>query len=68
MIDMAKKKTDTDAKRYPSRDKVKYVAVPVEYWDVLNDIGGEEERSVSYMAKIAIREFLERRNRLPSKQ
>jgi len=64
---MAKKNTGAsgDAKRYPSRDKFKYVAVPVEFWDVLNVIGQEEERSVAYMVKVAVREWLEKRGRLP---
>lgn len=49
------------AKRYPSRDKVKYVPIPVEMWDALERLGAKDERSVSFMARRAIREFLDRK-------
>jgi len=63
---MAKKKASEDGvRRYPSRDKVKYAAVPTEMWEALQAIGEEEERSVAYMVKVAVREFLERKGRLP---
>lgn len=48
------------AKRFPSRDKVKYVPIPVEMWAELESIGKPDERSVSYMTRKAIRQFLER--------
>jgi len=48
------------AKRYPSRDRVKYIPVAVEQWDRLEELGKPDERSVSYMVRRAIREMLER--------
>lgn len=57
MLSMAEPKK---AKRYPSRDKVKYIPIPTEMWDDLETLAQPDERSVSYMVRKAIREFLER--------
>jgi len=59
MIGMADSKKQKP-KRYPSRDKVKYVPVPLDMWDALEELGKTDDRSVSYMARKAIREFLKR--------
>ena len=53
------------AKRYPSRDRVKYIPVPTDWWQALADFGSEDDRSAAYMGRKAIREFLERAGRLP---
>jgi hypothetical protein len=43
------------AKKYPSRDKVKYVPIPLDLWDELEQLGKADDRSVSYMARKTIR-------------
>jgi hypothetical protein len=58
MLLMAEKKP---GKRYPSRDKVKYVPIPLDMWQALKARGEPDERSVSFMARKAIREFLTRK-------
>jgi len=54
------------AKRYPSRDKVKYVPIPIEMWEELDSLGKPDERSVSYMTRKAIRELIERAKESPA--
>lgn len=49
------------AKRYPSRDKYKYVILPVELHSQLEAIGRQEERKVPYYVRLAVREWLARR-------
>lgn len=76
LASMAKRKTTPPVEppeppkptRYPSREKVKYVAVPVEFWDILEAMGKPDDRSVSYMVRKALREFLERNNKLPTRR
>lgn len=46
-------------KKYPSREKVKYIPIPVELWDELDALGKADERSVSYMARKLIRAALD---------
>lgn len=55
------------AKRYPSRDKVKYTYIPIEYWLALEAIGKPIERSVAFLVKQAVREYLERSGKLPKR-
>lgn len=67
VIDMPKKpkKPSGAGKKgpYPSRSKIKYAGLPVEYWDLLDSLtveGGEYEgRSVAFLNKIAVRAFLQ---------
>jgi hypothetical protein len=54
--------------RYPSRAAVKYVGIPKEFWDILEAMGAPDDRSVAWMARKAIREYLERNGQLPKKQ
>lgn len=60
----AKKKSeggeDSPKKKYPSRAKLKYVYIPLEQWEALHAIGEPIERSVSWLVKQAVREYLER--------
>ena len=62
MVGMAEPKKK---KRFPSRDKVKYIPIPTDIWDALKSLGAPDERSVSYMARKAMREFLERSGKRP---
>jgi len=68
-----KKKGDGAAKapRYPSRDRVKYTGIPREYWDLLDGMTGDGEeyegRSVAFLAKIAVRAFLQSKGKLDGK-
>jgi len=57
------KKNDDDSKpkRYPSRANVKYVGISLDLYQQLQDVGEQEDRSASWLARKAIREFLERR-------
>jgi hypothetical protein len=45
---------------YPSRAKLKYVPFPKDMWQELQRIGKADERSVAYMLRLAVKEFLER--------
>jgi hypothetical protein len=56
--DMAKKKPTGKTPRYPSRDRVKYVPIPIELWAKLDVLGKPDERSVSYMTRKAIRKLI----------
>lgn len=55
------------AKRYPSREAVKSVWIPVDLWKILEKMGEAEERSVAYYVRKYVRECLEREGRLPKK-
>jgi hypothetical protein len=65
-IIMAKKKKEP--KRYPSRENTRYVALPLSMYEILESLGAREERSTSWIARKAIREFLERQKLLPPQQ
>lgn len=56
MIEMAKKRTTP---KYPSRENVKYVPVSKIDWEGMKVLADAEDRSVAYMVKRAIRQFLE---------
>lgn len=68
MPSVAKRKTpppsDGDAekkpKRYPSREGYRYVLIPKELWEFLEGLAKDQDRSVSWYARKAIREFKER--------
>lgn len=68
MAIMSKKKQppegDEPKPRYPSREKTKYVAITLDDWKYLESLGRIRDRSASYLARIAIREYRER-NPLP---
>lgn len=56
------KKPDGDKpKQYPSRANVKYVGISLDLYEQLQQIGEQEDRSASWLARKAIREYLERR-------
>ena len=57
-VGMAEKK-----KPFPSRANVKYVPIPKSMWAELKALGAPDERSVSYMTRRAVREFIERSKR-----
>ena len=65
MLSMSKpRKADADAakKRYPSREKLRYVAIPVELHEALQRFAAsrsdaDDEKSVSWAARVAIRRF-----------
>jgi len=81
-VDMAKKKTpppkpvvpepeetaNPPKARYPSRENLKYVYIPKDYWLILDELGDEQERSVSYFVKKAVEEYLAKRSLLPKKK
>lgn len=48
-------------KKYPSREKVSYVGIPRELKEALEEEAKKDERSTSWMARKAIKEFLSRR-------
>ena len=56
MLSMAKeKKTKAKVKKY------KNVGLPLSIWEELKEVGDASERSVNWMARRAVREFLDRR-------
>jgi hypothetical protein len=59
-VTMAKKRKETDP---PSgrRADVKYVAIPLELWRKLKELADRDERSVSWVARRAVKEFLSQR-------
>lgn len=65
MTVMANKRSGNDAhkKPFPSRKNVRYVGLPVELHAELKQAANEEDRSVSWMARRAVREFLAARKR-----
>lgn len=50
-------------KKPPSREKLKYVGIPREYWEIFDALGADGEkyegRSVAYLVKIAVRKMLQ---------
>lgn len=58
-----KPKTTGKTPRYPSREKIKYAGLPKDYWDLLESLTGVagkyERRSVSFLATLAVRKFLQ---------
>jgi predicted Zn-dependent protease len=65
-----KQPTDDEPKRYPSRDKVRYVAIPLELHEALDkyakDNSDEDNvKSISWAARVAIRRFLRSEGLLP---
>jgi hypothetical protein len=61
---MAKKRAGPAAPR-PSK---RHVIVTEEQWEALERIGAEQDRTASYIGRIAVQEFLERRGRAPKKK
>lgn len=65
MILMAKKKpnesSEPEKSRPPSRDKLTSVVVSKELYQQLKELADAEERSVSWMARKALAEFIQRR-------
>jgi hypothetical protein len=66
------KDTSPTGKRFPSREKIKYVGIPTNFWEALESMSVAEGtdprfegRSVAYMSTLAIREFLEKHGKLP---
>ena len=61
---MAKKKaSDLDGREKPEaarRLHAKYVGLPAELWEKLKAWADREDRSISWAARRAVREFLER--------
>lgn len=64
-------KKPTSKKRPPSRDKVKYVQIPKEYWDIFHALAQDGEkyegRSVAYLVKLACRTALQGEGKLDAK-
>lgn len=72
LLGMAKdKKPGGKKKPFPSRLKVKYVQIPVEYWDAFQgmteDGGKYEDRSVAYLVKIACKSLLQAEGKVDAK-
>jgi hypothetical protein len=70
MLDMARKKADTDKPRYPSRENTKYLAVPKEWYELLEEYAKERSdadtaHSVAWAGRVAIRKFLVEIGKLP---
>lgn len=69
VLDMAKEpkkpsgKGRAGKKPFPSRLNVKYVQIPKDYWHILDGLTVDgakyEGRSVAFLAKIAVRKFLQ---------
>ncbi len=57
---MAKKSKETDLSS-GGRADVKYVALPFELWQKLKELADRDDRSVSWVARLAVREFLKQR-------
>ena len=72
MVRMAKRKgkagegesgEGTPRKRYPSREKTRYVALPLDLYAVLEQFARsrsdeDDQKSVSWAARVAVRRFL----------
>lgn len=58
-------------KPFPSREKVKYVSVPRDYWDLVKSLTGDGEkyegRSVAFLAKLALRAWLQAEGKVDEK-
>lgn len=71
VLSMAKAPKKQAKKRPPSRDKVKYVQIPRDYWEMLHKLteDGEkyEGRSVAYLAKVAVRAMLRAEGKVDDK-
>ena len=76
VLDMAKepkkpKGSRAGKKPFPSRVNVKYVQIPKDYWELLDGLTREgaefEDRSVAYLAKLAVRAFLHSKGKLDEK-
>ena len=65
MPDMATKKKA--AKVFPSRQRIKYVGIPKDFWDTLEAKGKEAERSVAFFVRKYVREGMIRDGILPNK-
>lgn len=79
---MAKKKPKPDQpsevggsekKRYPSREKTKYVAIPKALYEALESYAKsrsdeDDTKSISWAARVAIRNFLQEAGHWPPKQ
>lgn len=65
------KRSRQGKKPFPSRLNVKYVQIPKEYWQILDGLTADgakyEDRSVAYLAKIAVRKFLQDEGKLDEK-
>lgn len=65
------KGTRSGKKPFPSRLNVKYVQIPKEFWEMLDGLTADgakyEDRSVAYLAKIAVRAFLQAEGKLDEK-
>ncbi len=61
-----KKKAKPEPKRHPSRDKVRYVALPLLMHRALKGVGKQDDRSVSYMTRKAVRMLLEQLGQWPN--
>ena len=46
-------------KRFPSREKIKYVYISVDLWNRLKAVAESQERSVAYIARKAVEKFLD---------
>jgi predicted transcriptional regulator len=58
---MAKRKpSDANSPDPIKRTTVKYVALPAELWERLKAFADADERSISWAARKAVREFLEK--------
>lgn len=72
---MSKKSPDGSPGRkkptFPSRQKVTYPAIPKEYAELLRSLTADGEkyegRSVSFLAKLAVRAFLQAEGKLDAK-
>ncbi len=57
--------------KYPSREKLKYVGIPKEFWELVYGMteDGEkyEGRSIAYLVKIAVRTFLQSEGKVDAK-
>lgn len=75
MLTVAKQKPDpepADPKRYPSREKTRYVAVPAQIHEALKEYARkhsdqDDEKSISWAARRLLREALERAGLWPPK-
>jgi hypothetical protein len=71
-LDMAKDaKKPTNKKKPASRDKLKYVGIPKEFWLVFEELSQDGEkyegRSIAFLVKMACRSMLQAEGRVDDK-
>lgn len=64
---MAKRKQGGPPADPPSRRQYKQTYLPKAHWESLRELGVAQERSVAYLVKKAVEEYLQKHGKLPPK-